>query len=90
MKTKILSLFTFFLIFNTSEGHSQSVEKFNIDNNTYYGTKAIPDEITGLYKYEKTKEPIVDIRKDGTGFLQVHDVKAYPIVTGKQIGRAHV
>jgi hypothetical protein len=67
------------LIFNTSEGHSQSVEKFNIDNNTYYGTKAIPDEITGLYKYEKTKEPIVDIRKDGTGFFQVHDVKAYPV-----------
>jgi hypothetical protein len=79
MKIKLLSLFTFFLIFNASEGHSQSVEKFTIDNNTYYGTKAIPDEITGLYKYEKTKEPIVDIRKDGTGFFQVHDVKAYPV-----------
>jgi hypothetical protein len=79
MKIKLLSLFTFFLIFNASVGHSQSVEKFTIDNNTYYGTKAIPDEITGLYKYEKTKEPIVDIRKDGTGFFQVHDVKAYPV-----------
>lgn len=54
-------------------------EQFTIDGNTYYGTKEIPDEITGKYFYEKSKEPIVEIQKDGTGLFQVHDVTAYPV-----------
>jgi len=58
---------------------AQTVEKFTINNNTYYGTKAIPKEITGLYKYEKVKEPIVEINEDGTGYFQVHDVPKYPV-----------
>lgn len=58
---------------------AQKVEQFTIGGNTYYGTKAIPEEITGIYKYEKVKEPIVEIKKDGTGYFQVHDVKAYPV-----------
>ena len=58
---------------------AQEVEKFTINENTYYGSKAIPEEITGLYKYEKVKEPIVEINKDGTGYFQVHDVKKYPV-----------
>lgn len=57
----------------------QKVEKFVIDEKTYYGTKAIPEEILGYYQYEKDKEPIVDLKKDGTGLFQVHGVKAYPI-----------
>ena len=58
---------------------AQTVEKFTINENTYYGTKAIPKEITGLYKYQKTKEPIVEINEDGTGYFQVHDVPKYPV-----------
>ena len=79
MPKQLTTYFTAFYLFLTFHGFSQNIEKFTINNNTYFGTKAIPDEITGLYKYEKTKEPIVDIRKDGTGFFQVHDVKAYPV-----------
>lgn len=58
---------------------AQKTEKFTINGNTYYGTKAIPDEITGFYRFEKTKDPIVEVKKDGTGLFQVHDVKAYPV-----------
>lgn len=58
---------------------AQEVKKFTIDENTYYGTKAIPEEITGLYQYQKVKEPIVEINKDGTGYFQVHDVTKYPV-----------
>ncbi|WP_199121380.1 hypothetical protein [Pedobacter sp. ASV28] len=58
---------------------AQKVEKFTVEGNTYYGIKAIPPEIVGLYKYEKVKEPIVEINKDGSGYFQVHDVKAYPV-----------
>ncbi|WDF46084.1 hypothetical protein PQ459_14385 [Chryseobacterium sp. KACC 21268] len=67
----VLLLFTNFL--------SAQVEKFTVANHIYYGTKAIPAEITGKYLYEKTKEPIVEINADGTGYFQVHDVKAYPV-----------
>jgi hypothetical protein len=79
MNIKLSTCFVFLELLFFSKGFTQSVEKFTIDNNTYYGTKAIPDEIIGFYQYEKTKEPIVDIRKDGTGLFQVHDVKAYPV-----------
>lgn len=67
----ILTVFTGFL--------SAQVEKFTIAGNSYYGTKAIPTEIVGKYLYEKDKEPIVEIRSDGSGYFQVHDVKAYPV-----------
>lgn len=58
---------------------AQKVEQFTIDGNTYYGTKAFPEEILGYYQYEKTKEPVVEINKDGSGLFQVHGVKAYPV-----------
>ena len=58
---------------------SAQVQQFSIADKTYYGTKAIPAEVTGKYWYEKDKEPIVDIQSDGTGYFQVHDVKAYPV-----------
>ena len=78
MKTKQLLLaLTAFIAFTTVA--TAQVKLFTIDGNTYYGTKAIPDEITGFYKYEKTKEPIVEINKDGSGQFQVHDVPAYPV-----------
>lgn len=75
MKPYLTALF-FVLITNLL--YSQT-EQFTIDGNTYFGTKAIPDEITGKYFYEKNKEPIVEIHKEGTGIFQVHDVKAYPV-----------
>lgn len=58
---------------------AQEVTNFTINDNIYYGTKAIPKEITGLYKYEKVKEPIVEINEDGTGYFQVHGVPKYPV-----------
>lgn len=61
---------------------AQKVETFTINNNTYYGTKAIPPEIVGHYSYSKDgdKEPIVEVDKDGkNGKFQVHDVPAYPV-----------
>lgn len=58
---------------------AQKVEQFTIDGTTYYGTKAFPEEILGYYQYEKVKEPVVEINKDGSGLFQVHGVKAYPV-----------
>jgi hypothetical protein len=78
MKTRqLLVILTVCIAFVTTAA-AQKVEKFTIDGNTYYGTKAIPEEIKGDYKYEKTKQPIVQINKDCTGQFQVHDVPAYP------------
>lgn len=55
------------------------VKEFNINGETFYGTKAIPDALLGKYLYEKTKEPIVDVQKgEMAGKFQVHDVPAYP------------
>ena len=72
-------LFVLFIATFSNITIAQKVETFTINNNTYYGTKAIPKEIVGLYEYEKKKEPIVEIIQDGTGFFQVHDVKKYPV-----------
>lgn len=58
---------------------AQNVEQFSIGGKTYYGTKAIPGEIIGLYQYEKVKEPIVRINSNGTGVFQHRDVNAYPV-----------
>jgi len=58
---------------------AQKAETFTVAGNTYYGTKAIPAEIIGLYKYEKTKDPIVQVNADGTGYFQPHDVPKYPV-----------
>src|SRR5690606_12432428 len=54
------------------------VETFNINGKEHYGIKTIPKELVGLYKYEKTQEPIVEINANGTGKFQVHGVTAYP------------
>ncbi|RZJ63918.1 MAG: hypothetical protein EOO47_27695, partial [Flavobacterium sp.] len=56
------------------DAHAQKAETFTVAGNTYYGTKAIPKEITGIYKFEKTKEPIAEINEDGSGYFQPHDV----------------
>lgn len=80
MNTLLKVLFTA-LLMSTTYGllSAQKAEKFTVNGNEYFGTKAIPAEITGKYWYEKDKEPIVEILKDGTGYFQVHDVKAYPV-----------
>lgn len=70
---------TLFIFMIFTSFMSAQVEKFTIADKTYYGTKAIPEEITGKYWYEKSKEPIVEINIDGTGYFQVHDVKSYPV-----------
>ncbi|MBW3545947.1 MAG: hypothetical protein KY428_10180, partial [Bacteroidetes bacterium] len=57
----------------------KTVEKFEIDGGTFYGTKELPSEILGFYQYEKDKEPIVDVKEGGTGFFQVHGVPKYPV-----------
>ncbi|MCD0489918.1 hypothetical protein LPB86_16875 [Pedobacter sp. MC2016-14] len=76
---KRLSILALLLVVFTVNAVAQKVEKFTVAGNTYFGNKAIPPEITGKYWYEKSKEPIVEINKDGSGFFQVHDVKAYPV-----------
>ena len=79
MKTQITLFTAMIMVFFSFQSFCQTVEKFTVDNQVVYGTKALPQDIIGYYQYEKTKEPIVDIRKDGTGLFQVHDVKAYPV-----------
>ena len=69
----------FIVVINSVSVTAQSVQKFTINNKTYYGTKAIPEEIKGYYQYEKTKQPIVEINEDGMGQFQKHGVKAYPV-----------
>ena len=77
MKSLILCLIASIGLFITAR--AQEVQKFEIKGNTHYGTKAIPEEILGLYKYEKDLEPIVEVNKDGTGFFQFHGTTKYPV-----------
>lgn len=79
MKVRFSLFSTLLIVLCYLQGLGQTVEKFTVDNQIVYGTKALPQDIIGYYQYEKNKEPIVDIRKDGTGLFQVHDVKAYPV-----------
>ena len=79
MKFKKVALIFIAITSLVSISTAQKVEQFTVDGKTYFGTKAIPKDVIGEYKYEKTKEPIVIVREDGTGVFQVHDVKAYPV-----------
>ena len=45
----------------------------------YTVSKDLPEEILGEYLYEGEKEPIVLIRKDGTGIFQPHMSAKIPI-----------
>jgi hypothetical protein len=56
-----------------------AVEVINLKGDDYTVSKALPEEIIGLYKYEGKGEPIVEIRSNGTGLFQPHGVPAIPI-----------
>ncbi|AWH85778.1 hypothetical protein HYN59_11950 [Flavobacterium album] len=80
MKTfKALAALLLFTVATISApAQTKDVKQFVIDGATFYGTKAIPDELLGFYQYEKTKAPIVDVKREGQGKFQPHDVPAYP------------
>ncbi|PYS86602.1 MAG: hypothetical protein DMF62_15275, partial [Acidobacteria bacterium] len=53
--------------------HAQSkIETINLKGRDYTVSKDLPAEILGVYEYEDKVEPIVEIRKDGTGVFQPH------------------
>lgn len=80
MKTIFLTLmFLIFAFAGQSVSAQCEVEKINLDGKDYTVCKKLPDEIIGVYKYEETKEPIVEIKSDGTGFFQPHEVAKIPI-----------
>ena len=62
-----------------------SVETINLKGKDYTVTKQIPEAqkvILGRYIYDwgkQKEEPIVELRADGTGLFQPHDVPAIPI-----------
>lgn len=72
MKKLILALF-FGLAFG--KVNAQEVQKLTIMGNTYSVTKVFPPEIIGEYTYEGNGgNPKVELKADGTGYFQPHDV----------------
>ncbi len=63
----------------TAVAQSNDVEIINLKGRDYTVSKELPDEIIGVYKFEAKGEPIVEIRKDGTGLFQPHMVDPIPI-----------
>ena len=55
------------------------VETINLMGRDYTVSKDLPEEILGEYLFEGEKEPIVLIRKDGTGIFQPHMSAKIPI-----------
>lgn len=55
------------------------VETINLKGRDYTVSKGLPEEILGEYLYEGEKEPIVLIRKDGTGIFQPNMSAKIPI-----------
>lgn len=55
------------------------VETINLHGTDYTVSATLPEEILGTYRYEGAGEPIVEIRKDGTGLFQPHGTPAIPI-----------
>lgn len=55
------------------------IETINLMGRDYTVSKELPEEILGEYLYEGKKEPIVLIRKDGTGIFQPHMSAKIPI-----------
>jgi hypothetical protein len=58
------------------------VQEIKIKNETYFLTKEIGYPITGKYFFESTKEPIVELKPNGNGFFQLHEMSPTPMVWG--------
>lgn len=59
-------------LFVTGSFAQTAVTKVTVKDETYYITTKSDYPITGLYKYESKKDPIVQLNEDGTGIFQLH------------------
>lgn len=78
MKLQICLLVALALV-PSMAGAQENPEIINLKGHDYTVSRALPGEILGKYLYEGKGEPIVEIRADGTGVLQPHDMPAIPI-----------
>lgn len=72
-------LFVVLALVSCVAGAQEKPEVINLKGRDYTVSRALPGEILGKYLYEGKGEPIVEIRADGTGVFQPHDVPAIPI-----------
>ncbi|MGX9721638.1 hypothetical protein [Stenotrophomonas acidaminiphila] len=78
MKLQICLLVALALV-PSMAGAQENPEIINLKGHDYTVSRALPGEILGKYLYEGKGEPIVEIRADGTGVFQPHDMPAIPI-----------
>lgn len=72
-------LFVVLALVSGVAGAQENPEVINLKGRDYTVSRALPGEILGKYFYEGKGEPIVEVRADGTGVFQPHDVPAIPI-----------
>ena len=73
MKLRTLLIFAS-ILFVTGSFAQSAVTKVTVKDETYYITTKMEYPITGLYKYENKKDPIVQLNEDGTGLFQLHQM----------------
>lgn len=56
-----------------------TVKQIELNGETIHVTSAIPPELEGTYLYEQQGEPIIELKKDGTGTFQPHGVAGIPV-----------
>lgn len=78
MKLQTCLLVVLALVSNVA-GAQEKPEVINLKDHDYTVSRTLPGEILGRYLYEGKGDPIVEIRADGTGVFQPHDVPAIPI-----------
>jgi len=78
MKLQTCLLVVLAMVSNVA-GAQEKPEVINLKGHDYTVSRTLPGEILGRYLYEGNGEPIVEIRADGTGVFQPHDVPAIPI-----------
>lgn len=75
----ILTLFVTVCMIQSAQAQQCKIETITLQGDDYTVCKELPTEIIGVYKYEETKEPIVEIKADGKGLFQPHGMPAIPI-----------
>lgn len=80
---KIFNLLFISISFLTLQSNAQvTVNQFEINNQNVYTTTKIQYPIIGLYQFENSTEPIVQLNADGTGIFQYKDLTKKEITWG--------
>jgi hypothetical protein len=82
---KDLKLLFIALILLTTNSYAQNkIDKITAKNGIHYITTTIDYPITGIYLFEGTAEPIVQLNPDGTGIFQLNNLSKTAMIWGME------